>query len=256
MSRQTADSNDAAEFLRPPCDAWRLDVYHLRSAILKALTAHLPQFSGTVLDVGCGLKPYRPILLAAPSRATVYLGLDLAEPRYGGDPDLTWDGRTIPLPNAAVDSALSTEVLEHCPDPAGILSEVNRVLKPGGFFLLTVPFLWPLHDAPYDEFRFTPFSLRRLLGQAGFEHIEVRALGGWDAALAQMVGLWVRRRPMRETVRRVLQKLVLPVYRRLLAGDRPPAAFDMNVMVTGFCVTARASGQAGSPELAPEEAPR
>jgi SAM-dependent methyltransferase len=180
------------------------------------------------------------LLLAPPSRAVAYVGLDLAELRYHNAPDVLWDGWTVPLGDSSIDTAICTEVLEHCQDPARVLSETRRVLKPGGFFLLTVPFLWPLHDPPYDEYRFTPFALRRMLKQADFGAVEIWAMGGWDAALAQMIGLWVRRRPMREITRRVLQKFLVPAYRWLLAIDRPPSAFDGSTMATGFGVIARA----------------
>jgi len=238
-------TGDAApdEFLRPACTPYTLDAYFARRAVLESLVESLPNFSGTVLDVGCGQKPYRSLLLAPPSRASKYLGLDLEALRYNNNPEVTWDGRRIPLPNGAVDSALATEVLEHCPEPLQVMSEVARVLKPGGFFLLTVPFLWPLHDAPYDEFRYTPFSLERLLSQAGFQQISVRALGGWDASLAQMLGLWVRRRPMQEGTRRVVQRLALPVYRWLVARDAPPKNFLEGGMITGLCSTARSASR-------------
>jgi SAM-dependent methyltransferase len=256
MTENLGHFDDVADFLKPRCDAWHLDVYHSRNAVLRAITEHMSEFQGTVLDVGCGVKPYRRILLSPPSRATQYLGLDLAELRYRNDPDMLWDGHTIPLPDAAVESAISTEVLEHCPDPGRYLSEVNRVLKPGGLLLLSVPFLWPLHDVPHDEFRYTPFSLRRLFDQAGFTRIEIRALGGWDAALAQMIGLWVRRRPMPDVTRRVLQRLMVPLCRRLLARDQPPTAYDAPGMVTGFCVTARACDRMPAQLHTPKGAPR
>ena len=98
----------------------------------------------------------------------------------------------MPFENNQFDSAFGTEVLEHCPYPKAILKEVNRVLKPGGIFFFTVPFIWPLHEVPHDEFRYTPFSLKRLLEESGFEKIELEATGGWHASLAQMLGLWIK----------------------------------------------------------------
>ncbi|MDP3713012.1 MAG: class I SAM-dependent methyltransferase [Mycobacteriales bacterium] len=197
----------------------------------------LASMHGTVLDVGCGTAPYRELVLVAPSGATRHLGLDMTSDRYP-DQELTWDGRVMPLPDAAVQQILLTEVLEHCQDPASVLGECFRVLAPGGRLLLTVPFLWPLHEVPYDEYRYTPFALERLLGSAGFSQVEVRAMGGWDASLAQMLGLWVRRRPMNRWKRAVLSRILVPVVRVLSAKDRRPELFREGTMVTGLSATA------------------
>lgn len=192
---------------------------------------------GTLLDVGCGWSPYRSVVTGNGQSVTRYIGMDLAAGTYLAEPELKWDGKTIPLPDESIDCAMATEVLEHCPSPDSVLSEINRVLRPGGLLFLTIPFLWPLHDNPYDEYRYTPFSLQRHLSNAGFDKIEIRALGGWDASLATMIGLWVRRRDLPHNVRRLLQRLILPVYRWLLRSDKPPTDFTKPGMITGLCAT-------------------
>ena len=170
--------------------------YVVRCAILRAVQEALPRLRGVLLDVGCGSMPYRDIVLAGGSNVTRYLGLDIPDGTYSGAWDLTWDGRHMPLADAEVDSVMATEVLEHCPEPGAVLREVCRVLKPGGVFFFTVPFVWPLHDVPHDEYRYTPFALERLLTDAGLTCERIEALGGWDATLAQVLGLWAARRPM------------------------------------------------------------
>lgn len=229
-------------FLRPALTVDNLDRYLVRRSILDALTAQLPQFSGTFLDVGCGVQPYRPLICAPPGRVERYLGMDLAQSTAAGykavRPELEWDGLHIPLDAASVDSAMATEVLEHCPDPVAVLREVERVLVPGGFFFFTVPFLWPLHDVPYDEYRYTPFALERLVVQAGFTQVRVQPMGGWDASLAQLLGLWVARRPMGARRRRLLQRLCLPLIRSLIARDHVPD-LRSGPMITGLWGVAR-----------------
>jgi SAM-dependent methyltransferase len=237
-ARDQSPAEDSS-YLSPRWSAETLDLVLVRRAILSALEAELGNFTGTLLDIGCGHMPYKPLLLAAPSRVTRYIGLDLKGNRYRL-PDLEWDGQHIPLEDGAVDCALATEVLEHCPEPALVLSEARRVLKPGGLVFFTVPFLWPLHDTPHDEYRFTPFALERLLRGAGFVDIELSALGGWDASLAQLIGLWVRRRPMSGRRRRILSRLALPIMRALSGRDRRPHEFQESCMITGIAGTARA----------------
>src|SRR5690606_37327284 len=117
------------------------------------------------LDVGCGRMPYRDLILSE-SQVSRYVGLDIDTALHYDSkirPDVYWNGVTMPFPDSSFDSAMATEVLEHCSDPTIILGEVYRVLKPGGTFFFTTPFLWNLHEVPRDEFRLTPFYLERLL---------------------------------------------------------------------------------------------
>jgi SAM-dependent methyltransferase len=214
----------------------------MRNAILQALTQALPFFSGMLLDVGCGDMPYRPLIMKRPSAVSTYVGLDIRNDAYGG-PDVEWDGITIPFASRSVDCAIATEVLEHCPEPDEILAEIFRVLRPDGYFFATVPFLWPLHLVPYDEYRYTPFSMERLMRSAGFREFEIRALGGWDASLAQIIGLWVRRRPMRRRVRSLLSRGLLPIIAFLKSKDAVPAQFTESTMISGLAVSARKQGK-------------
>ena len=145
------------QFLAPSCTPRNLDIFLVHSAIPRALQDTTRYFSGTLLDVGYGYMPYKSLVLAPPSRATRYVGLDLERSTYEAKPDLLWDGNRIPLPEHAVDCALATEVFEHCSSPEIIMGETLRVLKPGGLLFFTVPFLWPLHDV-----RTMSIAIRRL----------------------------------------------------------------------------------------------
>jgi SAM-dependent methyltransferase len=242
------------EFLDPLCTYRTIANFIPRRAVLNALIAELRNFHGVVLDIGCGRKPYQSILLAPPSRAVEYIGLDLKRglrhPAYEQceRPDVEWDGRIIPLDGNSVDCALATEVLTQCPEPEVLMREAIRVLKPGGLFFFTVQFLWAIHDAPYDQGRPTPFALERQLHNSGFQKVEMRALGGWDASLAQMLGLWVGRKPMGRIKRRILKVLTLPLISYLLKKDEPllPSSdFEGTVMITGIAGTANKPGQTG-----------
>jgi SAM-dependent methyltransferase len=221
-----------AEWPKVQCSTRMLDRYVPGRAILDALRHEIQCFHGTVLDIGCGDMPYRSLLEAADG-VRMYVGMDLMDGGYGR-PQVEWDGTRIPFRSESIDCALATEVFEHMPHPEVVLVEVWRVLKPGGFLFLTVPFLWPVHDVPFDEYRYTPFALKRLLHEAGFDEVELRALGGWDASFAQMFALWVRRRPMARYMRRLLSVLALLVVKVLLRHDQVPEDFSNSVMITGL----------------------
>jgi SAM-dependent methyltransferase len=96
------------------------------------------------------------------------------------------DGHCVPLRDACVDGVWVQAVLEHVYSPARVVSEIARVLKPGGVVYAETPFLQPVHEGAYDYTRFTPSGHRLLFG--GFTQIEIGSLGGPGAA----VGLAIR----------------------------------------------------------------
>jgi hypothetical protein len=57
-------------------------------------------------------------------------------------------------------------------------------LRPGGFLLLQVPWQWWIHEEPHDYYRYTPFALRQLLVDAGFDPPVIEAQGGFFITLA------------------------------------------------------------------------
>lgn len=227
-------------FLTPSLAPWNIDRFLPRKSILVALERNAPHLRGVCLDVGCGDMPYRPLLLSPPFQISTYIGLDRREDRsQNTPPDLFWDNGRIPLAASSVDSALCTEVLEHCPDPLALLREVHGVLKPGGMLVLTVPFLWPLHEVPHDWCRYTPFALKQFLESAGFRVCELRPLGGYDRSLAQMLGLWLRRRPMNRWLRASLTLLLYPIWTALRLSYEPDASgWDEGMMITGLMARA------------------
>lgn len=218
-----------------------MDTFCHRRRILRAVEWAIPRLQGRLLDVGCGQMPYRRLIVSA-GRVSQYIGLDIPSERYCPG-HLAWDGSRIPLCDASVDCAMAIEVLEHCPDPSMTLAEIVRVLRPGGAFFFTVPFLWPLHDSPNDHYRYTPYALERLLRQAGLEDIESEPMGGWDASLAQVLGLWARRRRWRRSIyRRLASLIVLPLVAVLDRIDRDytaPGQFHDQLLPTGIRGVAR-----------------
>jgi SAM-dependent methyltransferase len=226
------------QFIAPEFNSEQYDRFIVRSSVLRALKGAIPKFGKHHLDVGCGKMPYRELILLENQNIHMYTGLDIATARPYDEavrPHYTWDGVTMPFKEGLFDSAMATEVLEHCPEPEITLRETLRVLKPGGILFFTVPFLWNLHEVPHDEYRYTPFSLERHLLNAGFTQIEINATGGWHASLAQMLALWVRRAPMREGTKKRMAWVLKPWIKRLLKKDAMTAVkFKEGQMITGL----------------------
>ncbi len=142
---------------------------------------------GKVLDIGSGLKlaSYHRFLRREPSALIECLDLGF-EGEGGGHIDLEKD--YLPHASESVDTVLLFNVLEHLYNYSLVLSEIKRVLKPGGQLLGVVPFLVAYHPDPHDYWRYTKETLHKIFTAAGFSHIEIKSFGYGPgvAALSQM----------------------------------------------------------------------
>ena len=229
-----------ANFINPKLSKANLDTYCIRTAIFNFIKNNLSLFEGILLDVGCGEMPYRDYLTSS-SNIENYVGLELERSLNYGDikPDFHWDGIKMPFEDNHFDTVLLTEVLEHTPFPQRTLNEIYRVLKTGAVLVGTVPFLWPLHEVPHDEYRYTPFALERILKECNFREIQIKALGGWNASLAQFLGLWANRSNMRESKKKIIRIFVKILIKYLLNRDLIPKKFTENTMLSGIAFIAK-----------------
>jgi SAM-dependent methyltransferase len=129
-------------------------------------------YRGRVVDLGCGDMPFKAYILKT---ADEYIGVDWLNSEHDQSnvdvfADLT---KRLPFKEDYADTVVSFQVMEHLPEPAFFLSECFRILKPGGSLLITVPFMWHVHEKPYDYFRYTRYGLEYLLGKSGFVDIKI-----------------------------------------------------------------------------------
>ncbi|GAA3614085.1 class I SAM-dependent methyltransferase [Flavivirga amylovorans] len=225
------------DFINTTFASSNLDDYIIRTAIFKAIVENIHLFEGDLLDIGCGKMPYKEYILKH-SQTKSYAGLDIETAlQYDSivKPDYTWDAIKMPFEDNSFHSAFGTEVLEHCHEPEVILKETYRVLKTGGSFFFTVPFLWPLHEVPNDACRYTPFSLERHLKNSGFKDIQIKATGGWHAAMAQMLALWIKRGPISRKKRKWLIFIFKPIIKVLIKKSKAEkVVFKEGQMITGL----------------------
>lgn len=146
-----------------------------------------------VLDAGAGEARYAPLFAGAE-----YVACDFAK----GEPSWDYsklsvvcDLRALAFRDGAFDLIVSTETLEHVPDPQVAFGEFARLLVPGGRLVVTVPFQgYREHQAPYDYYRYTRYGLEHLAREAGLVVEEVRASGGVFSLMAKLLhyltGYW------------------------------------------------------------------
>jgi SAM-dependent methyltransferase len=160
------------ESLHPECRLERVFYRRAREAIRSYLerAARKHWLEGMVLEIGSGRESFCRDVFVKYSPSMQFLRSELSSGGYGQSHspdgnagyDLYCDVTRLGVRDGCLDGIICSEVLEHVPDYPAALCEVARVLRSGGRFLITSPFLYPLHG-PVDFWRFTPQALRQLL---------------------------------------------------------------------------------------------
>ena len=171
---------EASPAFRSPEHPWPLDPLHQWSRIWEYpdiwhhLERLLPTSASQVMDLGSGVT-FFPFALATRGIHTLCVdidpmaGRDLAraveamQPAPGGIAFQLTEGGPLEVPDGTMDAVYCISVLEHVPDPASLIPEITRVLKPGGLFLLTIDVAMEGRraDIKPEQYR----ALRRMLGQ-------------------------------------------------------------------------------------------
>ena len=154
---------------------------------------------GIALDVGAGPGSITTSLAHAAGPDGLALGVDISEPmlaravRAAAGPQVGFlraDAQRLPFRDGVFDAAVSIAVLQLIPEPAAALSEIARVLKPGGRLAVMVPTLRP----PVDLWRALPTGGAHIFGEDevgdiledhGFASVRVKSIGTFQ---------WVRGR--------------------------------------------------------------
>jgi SAM-dependent methyltransferase len=131
----------------------------------------------SVLEVGCGLKPYRYLV----PEGVKYCAIDWegagSHFHYNDTETIYYNGDTFPVKDSSFEYLFHTEVLEHVYDLEHFLRECCRVLSGRGKMFFTIPFAARYHYIPYDYWRLTPAAIEKLLVESGFTHVLVKPRG-------------------------------------------------------------------------------
>jgi SAM-dependent methyltransferase len=159
----------------------QFDYLHVTAltAGLREAIAELPGPVEDVLDVWCGSRPYDD-LLPAGARST---GLDVEGNPYGVADVVS--NEVLPFPDASFDLVLCVQSFHYMDDPDAAVSEIARVLRPGGSALVS-SVLGFEYDRRHFEARYTEHQLRALFD--GWDDVRVREDGGRTVSWTVLTG--------------------------------------------------------------------
>jgi len=213
------------------------DYLHLRRLLedLERFFNDLPPGVVDVLDIWCGSRPYDD-LLPKGARCT---GLDIDD--MYGVADVVTD-EFLPFEDDSFDLVMSIEAFHYAPDPDAAAQEIRRVLRPGGFVLITVPHVFDYSPDTLER-RFTEAQLREIF--ADWDDIRVIENGGravvWAAVTGRLLQRYQRAReragasartPLFRMGYRLINRIgqALERLEKRLADD--PLTLPMNLMLT------------------------
>jgi SAM-dependent methyltransferase len=205
----------------------------------RRLLDHLKPAGGYLLDVGCGSGDFLALMQAEGRWQVSGLEPNAAAGRYARE-TRGLDVRIGRLPDQALptqifDVITMWHVLEHVPDPAAVLAEVRRLLKPEGVLIVAVPLSdsveavwfkanWAGYDVPRHLVTFTRVSLSQFALRQGFRFEEQRGIVQGISSLRISLGMWLGQRggAWRRLRRLWLMLLLPPLYLilRLRSGSR------------------------------------
>lgn len=155
----------------------------------RAIREHAKFAHGTMLDVGCGLKPHEKLFAPFVEK---HIGLDYSPVSgyRGNRADVCGDAAALPFADGCIDTLLCTELMVDLPDPEKTIGEFARVLAPGGTVITTAAFVYPVHDRN-DFFRFSPDGLATIMRRHGLTVERIVPTSGTAVTLAVMINLYL-----------------------------------------------------------------
>lgn len=139
-----------------------------------------------ILDLGCGTKPYKSLF----GFSDKFVGFDIEKNEKVDVIGFNWD---LPFHDNEFDALISTQVLEHTAKITETVSEIRRVVKNNGLIFISAPFVFPIHGAPYDYYRFSKYGLLEIF--KGFEFIEITPLNGFINTHLRLVNIFLNNIP-------------------------------------------------------------
>ena len=171
----------------------------------------------SLLDIGCGSNPYRSFF----ERLNMdYKGIDFKdysanfsfgrkEPDFYFDENYKKDFKLPQFGNESYDILAAFQVIEHHKNIDMFFSEVKRILKKGGYLILSFPFIWELHEEPNDFQRLTHYKIRNICGHYNFKIVEQIKRGSSLSTISQLINLSLFNTKIPEIIKLIIYLIFL-----------------------------------------------
>lgn len=172
-------SLDPAELARTSRLSASLALDSIKSGIRDHATGHLADF-------GCGKVPFFGLYSGKVDEVTCIDWPNSAHESQHIDIEADLN-QPLPVGSDSFDTILCSSVLEHIWNHQVMWSEISRTLKPNGKLIMTVPFVYALHEVPHDYFRWTRYALERAAEESGLVVIKLEPYGGGIDVVADLL---------------------------------------------------------------------
>jgi SAM-dependent methyltransferase len=214
-----------SERLRPRITNPNWLILRRRREIFRDWLRQLQLRAPDVLDVGGRIQPYRE-LIASPRH---YWAIDL---RPTALVSAVAAAEQLPFADRSFDLVLCTQMIEYAPDPAAVIAEMHRVLRPQGTLFLSAPSIFP-RDSEQDRWRLFPAALTQLL--CAFSSVQITPECGSVAGVMRTLAVFIHMAARYRAVRFTVGCSLIPLLNSLgVIGDRLGAkdgSFTVNYSV-------------------------
>jgi len=186
----------------------------------------------SVLTIGAGGPVGRMLESRAAEQGLKIVSFDIDASR---NPDIVGDITDYDFKGAQFDVIFMIEVLEHVADVHKVPDVLHEVLKPEGVLVLSTPFIFPIHDAPYDFYRYTKYGLAHLF--KSFKDVDIQPRNSW----AESVNVLIARTYKEKKVSFRILGAFMVVYALLLQPIHwvMGKVFKSDFMTSGYLMTAK-----------------
>lgn len=160
--------------------SWRKENFKFLESALRTLPRE-----AKVIDLGSGEMPFQELYKDFPNATFVDFHVT------GEKMDKVDLNKNFPYANDSFDAVTATNTIEHILNLDLFLSEVYRILKPGGVFIGTVPFLASVHQAPYDFQRPTYYKIQAM--SRGYAKSDIVTIGNPTEVLRDIQRQFLKR---------------------------------------------------------------
>lgn len=176
----------------------------------------IPKYAkGNLLDMGCGTVPMYSYYKEKVSSVTCIDWKNSFHEQIHVDYFCDLNER-LPIEDDSFDVIICSDVLEHLKVASIAVSEMNRILKKGGVALINFPFLYGLHEEPYDFGRYTKHQVKTWAETNNLEVLECIPYGSLIDMFEHSSIRLLKLLPMGQYLGILLKKMGIPIIKRFL----------------------------------------